>query len=163
MLYFFDLTLFLLLTLCKVLCNESIFWVSLKSNQYFLVWGRWFENLYEALLRKKLNLEVFLASMKIHKFWNPYWTRFEATHDMYCTIWRIFPALNRDGQLDAEENWHRRNALTDILLRLTEQSLEWVTVFITDSIICKVIFLFNKSANKIITIGASKEGSDLIL
>jgi hypothetical protein len=42
-------------------------------------------------------------------------------------------------------------------MRLTEQSLELVTV------ICKVIFLFNKSAKKIITIGASKESSDLIL
>jgi hypothetical protein len=60
----------------------------------------------------------------------------------------------RDGQLDAGKNppmaeKERRNRHSD--------------VFIDASKSCKVICLFNKAANKFITIGASKESSDLIL
>jgi hypothetical protein len=72
----------------------------------------------------------------------------------------------RDRQLDAGKNppmaeKKRRNRHSDA--RFAEQSLELVTVSIDASKSCKVICLFNKAANKFITIGASKESSDLIL
>jgi hypothetical protein len=49
-----------------------------------------------------------------------------------------------DGQLDAEENRHRRNALTDILMRLPKQSLELVTVFIEANEYVKLFFSSTK-------------------
>ncbi len=127
------------------LCNEIKFLLASMKKTY---------KFWKTLLNPLFKNGLFRLSNSCHQLSNScsksrLWSRkFSRKPPMTCTSWRNFSASNKVRTVEKIDQWKRRNARTEILMRLSEQPLELVSIFIEGNKIFIFIFLFNGTALK---------------